>query len=108
MEVHKIFGYGFSEIVYKDAMVHEANLKNIYFEREKEFKVQYKQKILKHSFFADFVFFDDIIVEVKAIEGAINDACISQTLNYLKASGCRVGLVVNFGEKSLNHQRLIF
>jgi GxxExxY protein len=47
-------------------------------------------------------------VEVKANEGAINDAYISQTLNYLKASGCRVGLIINFGKKSLEHQRLIF
>lgn len=108
MEVHKILGYGFSEIVYKDAMVHEAGLKNIQLEREKEFKIEYKQTILKHSFFADFVFFDDIIVEIKAAEGAINEGCISQTINYLKASGCRVGLVVNFGRKSLEHQRLIF
>ena len=108
MEVHKILGRGFSEIVYKDAIVHEANLKNIQLEREKEFKIEYKQTILKHSFFADFVFFDDIIVEVKATEGVINEACISQTINYLKASDCRLGLIVNFGRKSLEHQRLIF
>lgn len=60
------------------------------------------------SFFAEFVFYNDIIVEIKAIEGAINDAFISQTLNYLKASGYKVGLIVNFGRKSLEHQRLIF
>ena len=108
IEVHKILGHGFSEIVYKDAMAHEANLKNIQLEREKEFKIEYKQNILKHSFFADFVFFDDIVVEVKATEGVINEACISQTINYLKASDCRVGLIVNFGRKSLEHQRLIF
>ena len=108
MEVHKILGHGFSEIVYKDAVVHEAYLKNIQLEREKEFKIEYKQAKLKHSFFADFVFFDDIILEVKAIEGAINEAFISQTINYLKASACKVGLVVNFGRKSLEHKRLIF
>ena len=108
MEVHKILGHGFSEIVYKDAIVHEANLKNIHLEREKEFKIEYKQVILKHSFFADFIFFNDIIVEVKAVGDAINKSGISQTLNYLKASGSRVGLIVNFGRKSLQHQRLIF
>ena len=108
MEVHKILGHGFSEIVYKDAIVHEANLKNVQLEREKEFKIEYKQTILKHSFFADFVFFDDIIVEVKATESVINEAFISQTINYLKASDCRLGLIVNFGRKSLEHQRLIF
>lgn len=108
MEVHKIPGHGFNEIVYKDAIMHEACLKNIEVARKKEFKIQYKQVALKHSFFDDFVFCNDLIVEVKAIEGAINEACISQTLNYLKASGCRVGLIVNFGRKSLEHQRLIF
>lgn len=108
MEVHKILGHGFSEIVYKDAIVHEANLKNIQLEREKEFKIKYKQTILKHSFFADFVFFNDIIVEIKAIESATNEACVSQTLNYLKASECKVGLIINFGRKSLEHKRLIF
>lgn len=108
MEVHRILGHGFSEIVYKDAMTLEANSKGIPVEREKEFKIEYKQVTLKHSYFADFVFFDEIIVEVKAIESAINDACVSQTLNYLKASGCRIGLLINFGRKSLEHKRLIF
>lgn len=108
MEVHRILGHGFSEIVYKDAIMIEASLKSIRAEREKEYNIEYKNAILKHSFFADFVFYNDIIVEIKAIEGAINDAFISQTLNYLKASGCKVGLIVNFGRKSLEHQRLIF
>lgn len=108
MEVHRILGHGFSEIVYKDAIMIEASLKSIRAEREKEYNIEYKNAILKHSFFADFVFYNDIIVEIKAIEVAINDAFISQTLNYLKASGCKVGLIVNFGRKSLEHQRLIF
>ena len=108
MEVHRILGHGFSEIVYKDAIMIEAEIKDIQIQREKEFKIEYTQTILKHSFFADFVFYDNIIVEIKAVEGAINDVCVSQTLNYLKASGCRVGLMINFGRKSLEHQRLIF
>ena len=108
MEVHKILGHGFSEIVYKDALMLETKLKGIPVEREKKFEIEYKQTILPHSFFADFVFFNDIIVEVKANSDAINNSAVSQTLNYLKASGCRVGLVVNFGERSLKHHRLIF
>ncbi len=108
MEVHKILGHGFSEIVYKDAIMIEAEIKDIQIHREKEFKIEYKQRTLKHSFFADFVFYDNIIVEIKAAEGGTNDACISQTINYLKASGCRVGLIINFGRKSLEHKRLIF
>ena len=108
MEIHKILGHGFSEIDYKDALMLEAKLKGIPIERKKEFEIEYKQTILPHSFFADFVFFNDIIVEVIANSDAINNSAVSQTLNYLKASGCRVGLVVNFGERSLKHHRLIF
>ncbi len=107
-EVHKILGHGFSEIVYKDAIMVEAELRNIQIQREEEFKIDYKQHTLKHSFFADFVFYNNIIVEIKAVEGAINDAFISQTLNYLKVSGSKVGLIINFGRKSLERQRLVF
>ncbi len=108
MEVHNVLGHGFNEIVYKDAIMFEAGLRNIQMEREKELKIEYKETILKHSFFADFVFYDKIIVEIKSSEGAINDTWVSQTLNYLKASHCRVGLIINFGRRSLEHQRLIF
>ena len=108
MEVHRILGHGFSEIVYKDALMLEAKFNNISAEREKEFKIEYKQTMLQHSFFADFVFFNEIIVEVKANKSSIGDESISQTLNYLKASGCRICLIINFGRKSLEHQRLIF
>ncbi|MGN6532781.1 MAG: GxxExxY protein [Ginsengibacter sp.] len=96
----KILGHGFSGIVYKDALMFEAKLKGIVAEREKEFKIEYKGAMFQHSFFADFVFFfNEIIVEIKANRDAVSDATISQTLNYLRASGCRVGLVVNFGKK---------
>lgn len=108
MEVHRILGHGFSEIVYKDAMVFEAKQKGIQIEQEKEYNIEYKHTILPHSFVADFVFHNSIIVEVKAQENAINHACISQTLNYLKASDCRIGLIINFGRNSLEHQRVIF
>lgn len=107
MEVHRHLGFGFAEIVYKDALQIEASLKEIYVEREKEFKVLYKGKTLNHKYFADFVMFDNIIVEIKALRDGIADEHISQTLNYLKASGCRVGLIINFGKKSLEYKRLV-
>ena len=66
MEIHKILGKGFSEIVYKDAFEYEFNERGIYFEREKEYLVNYKGKILAHKFYADFVVFDKIIVEIKS------------------------------------------
>lgn len=108
MEVHRILGYGFSEIVYKDAIEAEAISKGVELEREKEYGVIYKGSPLKHKFFADFVFFNDVIVEIKACEKGIIDEHIAQTLNYIKVSGGRVGLIVNFGKRSLEHRRLVF
>jgi len=108
MEVHRELGFGFSEIVYKDAIEIEAVIKKIQIEREKVYDVNYKGKKLPHKFYADFVLFDSIIVEIKACSKGISDEHISQTLNYLKASGCSVGLIVNFGKKSLEHKRLVF
>jgi GxxExxY protein len=108
MDIHRVLGQGFSEIVYKDAMMHEATLRQLSIEREKRFNIEYKGIVLPHSFYADFVFFDNIIVEVKAAEGAINSEAIAQTLNYLKASDLKIGLLINFGRKSLEYRRLIF
>ncbi len=108
MEVHRELGHSFSEIVYKDVMMLDAKWQNIPAEREKKFSIQYKGDVLPHSFFADFVVFDSIIVEVKAINSGIDNDCIARTLNYLKVSGCRVGLIINFGRASLEYKRLIF
>jgi GxxExxY protein len=69
--------------------------------------VNYKGKILKHKFKTDFTVFENIIVEVKSGEDGIIESTISQTLNYLKVSGCRVGLIVNFGKTRLEYKRLI-
>ena len=108
MEVHRELGFGFSEIVYKDAMEIESTIKSILVEREKEYDVNYKGKKLRHKFYADFVMFDNIIVEIKACADGISDEHISQTLNYFKVSGCVIGLIINFGKKSLEHKRLVF
>ncbi len=108
MEVHRELGFGFSEIVYKDAIEMEAIIKTIQIEREKVYDVHYKGKKLRHKFYADFVMFDNVIVEIKACAGGICDEHISQTLNYLKVSGCEIGLIINFGKRSLEHKRLVF
>jgi GxxExxY protein len=108
MEVHRTLGHGFLEIVYKDAIEFEAVNRNLTYCREKEYKIAYKGTILPHKFYADFVLFDRIILEVKAAEGGIADAQIAQMLNYLKASGCKIGLLVNFGRAKLEYKRLIF
>ena len=108
MEVHRELGHGFSEVVYKDAIEFEFREKNILYEREKEYQVFYKERVLQHSFYADFVVFNNIILELKAIEGGISDDNIAQTLNYLKVSDSKVGLLINFGRRKLEYKRLIF
>lgn len=106
MEVHKNLGSGFLEIVYKDALEYEFKNAEIPYEREKEYIVNYKGRILPHKFYADFVVFNKIILEVKGISG-ISDEHIAQTINYLKVSGNKLGLIVNFGELSLNYKRIV-
>ena len=73
MEVHRCLGYGFSEVVYKDAIEVEANSKGIPIDREKQYNVWYKKNVLKHKFCADFVMFDNIIVEIKSSEKGISN-----------------------------------
>ena len=84
------------------------NLKknSISFEREKEFEIQYKDVVLAHKFYADFIVFDDIVLEVKTAK-AIGEEHIAQTLNYINLSYNKLGIIVNFKNKSLEHKRII-
>lgn len=107
MEVYNQLGYGFLEVVYKDAMEIEFMNNQMMNEREKEFKIEYKGHILKRTFNADFYMMNKIIVEVKSSKEGLVKENIAQTLNYLKASGCQLGLAVNFGKSSLEYKRLI-
>ena len=106
MEVHRVLGKGFSEIVYKDALEYEFNKKGVFFEREKEYLVQYKEKILPHKFYADFVVQNQIILEVKC-SSTIIEKHYAQVINYLTISKLQVGLILNFSEKSLEYKRVI-
>jgi GxxExxY protein len=106
MEVHGILGKGHSEVVYKDAMEYEFSINQIPFSREKSYKIEYKDIILPRGFNADFVVYDEIILESKAIENLTNSH-VKQTLNYLAASKLKLGLLVNFGENSLTHKRVV-
>lgn len=108
MEVYNTLGYGFLEVVYKDAMEIEFLQRNLNYRREDEHTINYKGNILKHKFFADFTLQNSIIVEVKANKDGINDEMIAQTLNYLKASGLRLALIINFGKSSLEYKRLVY
>ncbi|MNJ83481.1 hypothetical protein D3C87_08990 [compost metagenome] len=106
MEVHRNLGHGFSEIVYKDALEYEFKEEKIPFTREKEFKVNYKDIILPHHFYADFVVFDSIILEVKSV-GQLAKSHYAQVINYLAVSDLPLGLLVNFNEDSLKYKRFV-
>ena len=108
MEVYNTLGYGFLEVVYKDAMEIEFAERQMVYQREDEHTIKYKTKILPHKFFADFTLYDNIIVEVKANKDGITDDAVAQTLNYLKASGLRLSLIINFGKTSLEYKQLVY
>jgi GxxExxY protein len=106
MEVHKRLGPGFLESVYEEALAVELELKKIKFERQKELPVFYRDKVIK-KFVCDFLVAGEVIVEIKAIKllGEIEQV---QLTSYLKASRIEIGLLLNFGSKSLEFKRMIF
>ncbi len=106
LEVHKSLGKGFAEIVYKDAIEYEFQQLGISYEREKEYQVNYKETTLKHKFYADFVVFGNIILEIKTVS-MLDNTHISQCMNYLKVSGNELALLVNFNKVSLEHKRIV-
>lgn len=106
MEIHRILGKGFLEVVYKDAFEYELRLRNMIYEREKEYTITYKNIILPHKFFADFVIDNSIILEVKSKAGIIEQHQ-AQVLNYLAVSKLQVGLLLNFHDQSLQYKRIV-
>ena len=105
-DVHNNLGKGFLEIVYKDAIEYELKKSKILFDREKEYTVRYKEIILNHKFFADFVIYDKFILEVKSCS-SITDSHIAQAMNYLKVSENKLAVIVNFNNDSLEYKRII-
>jgi len=106
MEVHTVMGHGFLEGVYHDALLVELKKSNVPFKSEAPLPVRYKGVLLSRSYIADIICYDKIIVELKALSSLTSDHD-SQVLNYLKASGYKIGLLFNFGTSSLEHKRLI-
>jgi GxxExxY protein len=106
MEIHRELGKGHDEVIYKDALTVELNKAAIPLAREKKFEVNYKGVVLPHFYFADFVVWDKILLEAKAVEKLV-DAHVKQVLNYLAASKLKLGLLVNFGGDSLEWKRVI-
>jgi len=106
IEVHNTLGCGFLEPIYQEALSIEFQKQKIPFEREKTLTVVYKDIELEKKYVADFVCYEKIIVELKALS-SLDSEHESQILNYLKATGCKIGLLINFGEKSLKYKRMI-
>lgn len=96
MKVYNTLGCGFLEAVYQEALAIELEKRNIPFEREKELSIFYEGHLLQKKYFADFVCFDKIIVELKAVK-ELDDSHRSQIYNYLKATGFKLGPLINFG-----------
>lgn len=106
MEVHNLLGCGMHEVVYGDALEVEFRLRNIPFVREKQYSLNYKGASLRHTFECDFVCYDKIIVEIKAVQ-ELTDMHKSQILNYLHYSKLRLGLLINFGGIRLESKRFV-
>lgn len=105
-EVYNNLGRGFSEPLYQEAIEYELSVRGISFQREQKYAVEYKNIVLKKYYVADFVVFDKVILEIKAQKG-IPEEHYGQVISYLKASKCKVGLLVNFCDSSLRYKRII-
>jgi GxxExxY protein len=107
MEVYYKLGTGFLEPVYQQALAIELKQRSILFEQQKRFQIDYKGTILEKEYVADFVCFDQVIVEIKALN-QLSPVDWSQVLNYLKVSRMRVGILFNFGSVGrLEWKRLV-
>ncbi|MCW3787745.1 GxxExxY protein [Plebeiibacterium sediminum] len=106
MEVHKELGCGFLENVYQEAFEYELKTQRIPYKREEKLEIKYKGLTLTKHYYADFICYDSVIIELKALS-ELSGEHESQVLNYLKATKNKVGLLINFGEKSLKYKRLI-
>ena len=104
--VHNELGCGFLERVYQDALEYEFKERGIPYEREKLIQIMYKGKPLGEPYRADFVCYGKIIVELKAVE-ELQGIHRAQVVNYLKATGMKLGLLVNFGEEFADIERIV-
>ncbi len=107
MEVHRELGRGFLELVYQTALALEFQERGIPYQAEVPLPIRYKSKLLTCAYRADFVCFESVIVETKAI-ATLTGADEAQLINELKATGMQRGLLLNFGSTSLEHKRLVF
>jgi GxxExxY protein len=107
MEVHRQLGCGVLEAAYQEALQQELVERNIPFQREVHIPIFYKRSRLAADYRADFICFDSVVIELKAVQLPTGPE-EAQVINYLKATGHEVGVLLNFGTKSLEFRRFIF
>ena len=105
-EVHKVLGPGLLEKVYQEALEKELKLQGIPFEREKNFTIMYKGEALEQKYIADFVIYDKIVVELKAVDELL-PVHTAQVINYLAITGYKLGLLVNFNAERIHPERIV-
>jgi len=105
MEVHSQLGHGFLENIYQEALELEFKQRGIPYVREEKIEVYYKEHTLKQFYIADFICHGNIIVELKALR-TLETSHTAQVINYLKSTDLELGLLINFGERSLQYKRL--
>ena len=106
MQVHRTLGCGFLETVYQEALELEFQKQNIPYSREEKLEIYYKEHTLHQYYVADFICYNSIILELKALE-SLSNIHTAQVINYLKASDLRLGILVNFGRISLESKRIV-
>ena len=106
MEVHKVLGAGYQEIIYHKAMIVALSERGLNCESEKEFYIFFKNRNVG-GYKLDLVVAGKVIVELKAVIGEMPEVFKAQVISYLKASGLEVGLLMNFGNESLDVRRLV-
>ena len=107
MEVHKELGSGFLEAVYQEALERELSFQGVTYKSQPVVEISYKGKSLIKTYQPDFICFDEIIVEIKAIS-SLSGIEEAQLINYLKATGLSIGLLINFGSRSLDYKRMVY
>ena len=107
MDVHKELGCGFLERVYREPFAFELTNRGVPFERERTFRVRYKGRVMPSHYVVDFLCFGEVVVELKAL-AALSPVDHAQAINYLRVSGLRRALLINFGARSLEFKRVVW
>jgi GxxExxY protein len=107
MEVHKELGSGFLEAVYQEALEREFRDREIPFKSQPPVQITYKGELLNKTYQPDFICFGNVLVEIKALS-ILSGSEESQIINYLKATGLEIGLLINFGTKTLEYRSFVY